>query len=52
MAGTPDECAARIAELTPSFDLFVLPMNDVAGSADHVRRGATILRRAAELSER
>jgi 5,10-methylenetetrahydromethanopterin reductase len=51
VAGDPERCAARIAELTPSFDLFVLPMNDVAGSAEHIRRGAAVLRHAASLSE-
>jgi alkanesulfonate monooxygenase SsuD/methylene tetrahydromethanopterin reductase-like flavin-dependent oxidoreductase (luciferase family) len=49
ITGTPRECAARIAELTPSFDLFMLPMNDVAHCAEHIVAGAGILR-AAEAS--
>ena len=38
ITGTPRECAARIAELTPSFDLFMLPMNDVAALRGAHRR--------------
>ena len=49
ITGTPRECAARIAELAPSFDLFMLPMNDVAHCAEHIVAGAGILR-AAEVS--
>jgi 5,10-methylenetetrahydromethanopterin reductase len=49
ITGTPRECAARIAELASSFDLFMLPMNDVAHCAEHIVAGAGILR-AAEVS--
>jgi 5,10-methylenetetrahydromethanopterin reductase len=52
VAGTPEACASRIASLADSFDLFVLPMNDVPGSADHIRAGAAILREAERLSPR
>ena len=52
IAGDPGECAARIADLAPSFDLFVLPMNDGPGSAEHIRRSATILRAAERVSQR
>jgi 5,10-methylenetetrahydromethanopterin reductase len=50
VAGDPAACAARIAALASFVDLFVLPMNDVAGSADHIVRSAAILRAVAELS--
>ena len=44
IAGEPDECAAKIAAMGPHCDLFVVPMNDIAGSATHIRRSADILR--------
>src|SRR5262249_3120778 len=50
IAGDSDGCAGRIAALAPWFDLFVLPMNDVAGSDAHIRTSAGILRTAAALS--
>jgi 5,10-methylenetetrahydromethanopterin reductase len=50
VAGDAAACAARIAALASSVDLFVLPMNDVAGSADHIVRSAAILRAVADLS--
>jgi alkanesulfonate monooxygenase SsuD/methylene tetrahydromethanopterin reductase-like flavin-dependent oxidoreductase (luciferase family) len=45
VAGDADECAATIASMESYVDLFVVPMNDVAGSAEHIRRSAEILRR-------
>src|SRR4029453_13547942 len=48
VTGTSRECAERIAGLAPSFDLFVLPMNDVEHCAEHIRAGAGILRAAQE----
>ncbi|HET9600239.1 MAG TPA: LLM class flavin-dependent oxidoreductase [Acidimicrobiales bacterium] len=48
VAGSPESCAERIADLAGSFDLFVLPMNDVAGAERHIRTSAAILRDAAE----
>ena len=44
VAGDPAECTARIAALAASVDLFLLPMNDVAGAAAHIVRSAAILR--------
>ena len=44
VAGDPAECTARIATLAASVDLFLLPMNDVAGAAAHIVRSAAILR--------
>ncbi|RPI08570.1 MAG: LLM class flavin-dependent oxidoreductase, partial [Actinobacteria bacterium] len=49
VAGDPDACAVTIARLASSFDLFVLPMNDIEHCADHIRAGADILRRAQAL---
>ena len=46
IAGTLAECAARIAGLASSFDLFMLPMNDVERCAEHIVAGAQILRAA------
>lgn len=43
VAGAPDEIAAAIGAHRAHFDLFMLPMNDEASSADHIRRGAEIL---------
>lgn len=48
VTGTPIECAARIAGLRDSFDLFVLPMNDEAACEAHIESSAAILARAAE----
>jgi 5,10-methylenetetrahydromethanopterin reductase len=45
IAGDPDDCVAQIAAMGPHCDLFVVPMNDIAGSAAHIRRSAEILRR-------
>ncbi len=45
VAGDPQECAARIAAMSAHCDLFSVPMNDVADSAEHIRRSAAILRR-------
>ena len=42
MAGTPAEVSARIGELRDCFDIFMLPMNDEATSADHIRASAEI----------
>jgi 5,10-methylenetetrahydromethanopterin reductase len=50
VAGDPDECAATIARLVSSFDLFLLPMNDIEHCADHIRASAEILRRAGALA--
>jgi 5,10-methylenetetrahydromethanopterin reductase len=52
VAGGDVECATRVAGLAGSFDLFVLPMNDLEGSDAHIRRSASILRSAADLSAR
>jgi alkanesulfonate monooxygenase SsuD/methylene tetrahydromethanopterin reductase-like flavin-dependent oxidoreductase (luciferase family) len=46
IAGTADECANRIAGLASSFDLFMLPMNDVEHCEPHIVASAAILRRA------
>jgi 5,10-methylenetetrahydromethanopterin reductase len=46
VTGDPAECSARIAAFASCVDLFVLPMNDIAGSAAHIVRGAAILRAA------
>ena len=43
IAGTPDEVSACIAGLRDCFDIFMLPMNDEATAADHIRRSAEIL---------
>ena len=50
VAGDPDACAATIARLAPSFDLFMLPMNDIEHCAEHIRASADILRRAQALA--
>ena len=50
IAGDDGECAAAIVALAPSFDLFVLPMNDLADAPEHIARGAAILRAAGEVS--
>jgi 5,10-methylenetetrahydromethanopterin reductase len=52
VAGDDEGCAARIAGLAGTFDVFVLPMNDLEGSDVHIRRSAAILRSAAGLSAR
>ena len=43
VTGTPTECAARIAALRASFDLFLLPMNDEDTCEAHIEAGAAIL---------
>lgn len=43
VAGTAAECAAVIATHRAAFDVFMLPMNTVAGAEAHIRRGAEIL---------
>jgi hypothetical protein len=50
VAGTPGECAGTIAAHRPHFDLFLLPMNDEATSAAHIRASAEILAAAQALS--
>ena len=40
VAGTPAEVSARIGELRDCFDIFMLPMNDEATAADHIRAKA------------
>lgn len=50
VAGDPGACAATIASLAPSFDLFMLPMNDIAHCAEHIRASADILRHAQALA--
>ena len=50
IAGDPAECTDRIAAAATSVDLFLLPMNDVAGSARHIVRSAAILRAASALT--
>ena len=42
LAGTPVAISARIGELRDCFDIFMLPMNDEAAAADHIRRSAAI----------
>jgi len=49
VTGTPAECAARIAGLRKSFDLFVLPMNDEETCEAHVQASAAILAHAGDL---
>ena len=49
VTGTPAECAARIAALGDSFDLFVLPMNDEETCEAHIESGAAILAHAGGL---
>ncbi len=46
VTGTPDACAATIAGLRKSFDLFLLPMNDEDTCEAHIERSAAILARA------
>ena len=50
VTGTPTECAARIAALRASFDLFLLPMNDEDTCEAHIEAGAAILARAGTLA--
>ncbi len=50
VTGTPPECAARIAGLRDSFDLFVLPMNDEETCEAHIEAGTAILAHAGELT--
>ncbi|MCE2532046.1 MAG: LLM class flavin-dependent oxidoreductase [Acidimicrobiia bacterium] len=50
VTGTPTECAARIAGLRDSFDLFVLPMNDEETCEEHIEAAAAILGAAADLT--
>ena len=46
VAGTPAEVSAQIGELRDCFDIFMLPMNDEATSADHIQASAKILNNA------
>ncbi len=46
LAGTPAGISAQIAELSDCFDIFMLPMNDEATAADHIRQSAEILNSA------
>jgi 5,10-methylenetetrahydromethanopterin reductase len=46
VAGTPDECAQQIGALASSFDLFMLPMNDIEHAEEHIVASAGTLRRA------
>ncbi len=48
VVGTPDECAAQIAELRNHFDLFLLPMNDEATCEAHIEGSAEILARTCQ----
>lgn len=48
VTGTPGDCAARIAGLRDSFDLFVLPMNDEQTCEAHIEASAGILAEAGE----
>jgi 5,10-methylenetetrahydromethanopterin reductase len=50
VAGTPADCAAKIAAHRADFDLFLLPMNDEATCAEHIRESAAILAAAQALS--
>ena len=50
VTGTPTECAARIASLRASFDLFLLPMNDEETCETHIEAGAAILTAAGDLA--
>ena len=49
VTGTPTECAARIAGLRGSFDLFVLPMNDEETCEAHIEASAAVLAHAGDL---
>ena len=49
ISGTPAECAAAIAGLRGSFDLFVLPMNDEETCEQHMESSAAILAVASDL---
>ncbi|HTN79773.1 MAG TPA: LLM class flavin-dependent oxidoreductase [Acidimicrobiales bacterium] len=49
VAGDVDACSHRIASLAPSFDLFMLPMNDVEHCEEHIVASADILARAQAL---
>lgn len=49
VSGSSSECAARIAGLRDSFDLFVLPMNDETTCEAHIEAGAAILAHAGDL---
>ena len=46
LAGTPEEISAQLADLSGFFDIFMLPINDEATAADHIRHSAEILNRA------
>ena len=48
IAGSPAECATKIAALGPHFDLFMLPLNDEDEAEDHIRVSAGILRLAGD----
>jgi hypothetical protein len=50
VAGPPDECAAAIAAHRADFDLFLLPMNEEATCAEHIRTSAAILEAAQVLA--
>ena len=46
LAGTPAAIAAVIGELSGCFDIFMLPMNDEATAAEHIRQSAEIFNAA------
>lgn len=50
VSGTPSHCAAVIAGLRESFDLFLLPMNDEAACEQHIEASAKILALAGSLA--
>jgi 5,10-methylenetetrahydromethanopterin reductase len=52
VAGDDETCAATIARCRPTFDLFMLPMNDEATCEEHIDRSAAILARAQALASR
>ncbi|HEC08331.1 MAG TPA: LLM class flavin-dependent oxidoreductase [Acidimicrobiales bacterium] len=49
VAGTPEECSRIISANRDHFDLFLLPMNDLADCENHIRTVALILERASRL---
>jgi len=49
VVGDSEHCSSTIAGLASSFDLFMLPMNDIEHCAEHIVASAEILRRAQEL---
>lgn len=46
VAGSPEQCASKIADRRPHFDLFMLPLNDESAAEDHIRISAGIMRAA------